>query len=124
MPLTIGVVKETEAHEARVALTPDVAAKLVELGAAVHMQHGAGERSHYPDAAYRGVQFHASAREVLAASAALLKVQPPTLEEADALAAGAVAVGFMQAHTHLPLVRRFQERRITAFSVGLLPRGS
>ena len=111
MPLTIGVVKEADEHEARVALTPDVAAKLVEIGVAVAMERGAGERGHYPDAAYRGVQFHESAREVLAAVGVLLKVQPPTLEEADALAAGAVAVGFMQAHTHLPLVRRLQERR-------------
>jgi NAD(P) transhydrogenase subunit alpha len=122
MPLTIGVVKETEAQEARVALTPDVAAKLVELGAAVVMERGAGERSHYPDAAYRGIRFHESAREVLAAAGVLLKVQPPTLDEADALASGAVAVGFMQAHTHLPLVRRLQERRVTAFSVELIPR--
>jgi NAD(P) transhydrogenase subunit alpha len=59
---------------------------------------------------------------VLTAAGVLLKVQPPTLEEADALAAGAVAVGFMQAHTHLPLVRRLQERRVTAFSVELIPR--
>jgi NAD(P) transhydrogenase subunit alpha len=122
MPLTIGVVKETEAHEARVALTPDVAAKLIELGTAVVMEHGAGEHSHYPDAAYRGVQFHGSAREVLATAGALLKVQPPTLEEANALTAGAVAVGFMQAHTHLPLVQCLKDRRVTAFSVELIPR--
>jgi NAD(P) transhydrogenase subunit alpha len=68
------------------------------------------------------VQFRESAREVLAAAGVLLKVQPPTLDEADALAAGAVAVGFMQAHTHLPLVRRLQERRVTAFSMELIPR--
>src|SRR5688572_21896175 len=44
MPLTIGVLQETSAHEARVALTPDVAAKLVQLGVTVHMQRGAGDR--------------------------------------------------------------------------------
>ena len=32
MPLTLGVLKESTAQEARVALTPDVAAKLVEAG--------------------------------------------------------------------------------------------
>jgi NAD(P) transhydrogenase subunit alpha len=122
MPLTIGVVKETEAHEARVALTPDVAAKLVQLGAAVAMERGAGERSHYPDEAYGGVQLHASRAPVLAAANVLLTVQPPTLDEVDALAPGSVAVGFMQAHTHLPLVQRLRDRRITAFSVELIPR--
>jgi NAD(P) transhydrogenase subunit alpha len=122
MPLTIGVVKETEAHEARVALTPDVAAKLVQLGAAIAMERGAGERSHYPDEAYGGVQLHDSPAAVLSASNVLLTVQPPTLGQVDALAPGSVAVGFMQAHTHLALVRRLCERRITAFSVELIPR--
>ena len=49
MPVCIGVLKETSAHEARVALTPDVAAKFVELGATVALQRGAGERSHFGD---------------------------------------------------------------------------
>ena len=35
MPLSIGVLKETSAYEARVALTPDVAVKFTELKAAV-----------------------------------------------------------------------------------------
>ena len=65
MPLRIGVLQETSAHEARVALTPDVAAKFLELGAAIDMQSGAGERSHFPDALFNGVQFHAEPAAVL-----------------------------------------------------------
>jgi NAD(P) transhydrogenase subunit alpha len=122
MPLTVGVLKETSAHEARVALTPDVAAKLVELKADVTIERGAGERSHLGDALYRGVRFQPSARDVLASARVLLKVQPPTLEEVDALAPGAVVVGFMQAHTHLDVVRALRDRKITSFSVELIPR--
>ena len=65
MPLSIGVLKETFAHEARVALTPDVAAKFLELGVAINMERGAGERSHFGDALFKGVQFHADAAAVL-----------------------------------------------------------
>jgi NAD(P) transhydrogenase subunit alpha len=122
MPLSIGVLKETFAHEARVALTPDVAAKLAELGATVDMQRGAGERSHLPDELYKGVRFHADPQGVLAASTVLLRVQPPTSAEVDALAASAVVVGFMQAHRELDLVRRLRDRRITSFAVELIPR--
>jgi NAD(P) transhydrogenase subunit alpha len=122
MPLTVGVLKETSAQEARVALTPDVAAKLVELKADVRMECGAGERSHFDDALYRGVQLQPAARDVLAAARVLLKVQPPTLAEVDALAPGAVVVGFMQAHTNLDVVRRLRDRKITSFSVELIPR--
>jgi NAD(P) transhydrogenase subunit alpha len=122
VPLTVGVLKETSAHEARVALTPDVAAKLGELKTEVRIERGAGERSHLDDALYRGVRFEPSARDVLAAARVLLKVQPPTLEEVDGLAPGAVVVGFMQAHTNLDVVRRLRDRKITSFSVELIPR--
>jgi len=122
MPLTVGVLKETSAQEARVALTPDVAAKLIELKTDVRMERGAGERSHLDDALYRGVQFQSGSRDVLASARVLLKVQPPTLAEVDALSAGAVVVGFMQAHTNLDVVRRLRDRKITSFSVELIPR--
>lgn len=122
MPLTIGVVKETEAHEARVALTPDVAAKLVELGATIAIERGAGERSHFPDDTYSGAKIHATARDVLGAADVLLKVQPPSVADVDVLASGAVTIGFMQAHTHLDVVRRLRDRKITSFSVELIPR--
>jgi len=122
MPLTVGVLKENSAYEARVALTPDVAAKLVELKVGVRMERGAGERSHLADALYRGVAFDASARDVLAAARVLLKVQPPTLDEVDALAPGAVVIGFLQPHANVDIVRRLRDRKITSFSVELIPR--
>jgi len=122
MPLTVGVLKESSAHEARVALTPDVAAKLAELKVAVRIERGAGERSHLTDDLYRGVAFDAAARDVLAAARVLLKVQPPTLDEVDALAPGAVVIGFLQPHANLDVVRRLRDRKITSFSVELIPR--
>jgi NAD(P) transhydrogenase subunit alpha len=122
MPLSIGVLKETFAHEARVALTPDVAAKFLELGVSLHMEHGAGDHSHLRDELFKSVQFHADSSAVLAASTVLLKVQPPQLAEVDALAPGAVVIGFMQAHRELDLVRRLRDRRITSFAVELIPR--
>ena len=122
MPLTVGVLKETLAHEARVALTPDVAAKLVDLKVDVRLERGAGERSHLRDDLYRGVSFVPSARDVLAAARVLLKVQPPTVYEVDALAPGAVVIGFLQPHANLDVVRRLRDRKITSFSVELIPR--
>jgi NAD(P) transhydrogenase subunit alpha len=122
MPLTVGVLKEASAHEARVALTPDVAAKLAELKVAVRIERGAGERSHLTDDLYRGVAFYAAARDVLAAARVLLKVQPPTLAEVDALAPGAVVIGFLQPHANLDVVRALRDRKITSFSVELIPR--
>jgi NAD(P) transhydrogenase subunit alpha len=122
MPLSIGVLKETFAHEARVALTPDVVAKFLELGVTVNMERGAGARSHLDDALYQGVQFHGDAATVLRSSGVLLKVQPPTLSEVESLAAGAVVVGFLQPHRERDMVRQLRDRKITSFAVELIPR--
>jgi proton-translocating NAD(P)+ transhydrogenase subunit alpha len=122
MPLSIGVLQETSAHEARVALTPDVAAKLLELGAAVNMQSGAGERSHFPDALFKGVEFNADPGTILRSSRVLLTVQPPTLAAVEALDPAAVVVGFLQPHRELPLVRVLRDRKLTSFAVELIPR--
>jgi H+-translocating NAD(P) transhydrogenase subunit alpha len=122
MPLCIGVLKETAANEARVALTPDVAVKFLELGATLAFEHGAGDSSHLGDDSYRGVTLHANAAAVLAAANVLLKVQPPTAAEIAALAPGSVVVGFMQAHVQLDMVRRLCERKITSFAVEFIPR--
>jgi NAD(P) transhydrogenase subunit alpha len=116
------VLTETYAHEARVAVTPDVAAKFLELGAALHMQRGAAARSHIADELYKGVQFHSDAPALLAAADVLLKVQPPSVTEVDALASGAVAIGFMQPHRELSMVRALRDRKITSFAVELIPR--
>lgn len=122
MPLSIGVLRETSAYEARVALTPDVAAKLVELGVSVHMQSGAGEQSHFPDALFKDVQFHAEPGAVLRSAGALLTVQPPSLDTVAALDAKAVVVGFLQPHRELALVRALRDRKLTSFAVELIPR--
>jgi NAD(P) transhydrogenase subunit alpha len=122
MPLTIGVLQETSAHEARVALTPDVAAKLVQLGVTVNLQRGAGERSHLPDALYKGVQFHAEPAAVLRSSRVLLTVQPPAPAAVEALEPGAVVVGFLQPHREAALVRAMRDRKLTTFAVELIPR--
>jgi NAD(P) transhydrogenase subunit alpha len=122
MPLSIGVLKETFAHEARVALTPDVAAKLLEQGVAVHMERGAGERSHFGDALFKGVQFHAEPAAVLRSAGVLLKVQPPARTEVEALPHGAVIVGFLQPHRELELVRTLCGLKLTSFAVELIPR--
>ncbi len=51
---TIGVVRETTSGERRVALVPDVAARLRGAGMEVVIEAGAGEGARFPDGAYAG----------------------------------------------------------------------
>jgi proton-translocating NAD(P)+ transhydrogenase subunit alpha len=105
-----------------VALTPEIAAKFAALGVTVQMQTQAGQSSHFDDRAYGGVQFQADGAAVLAKSNVLLKVQPPSAAEVDALQPGSVVVGFMQPQNRLDIVRRLRDRKITTFAVELIPR--
>src|SRR3984893_265768 len=121
MPVVVGVLTETAAQETRVALVPEVAAKLKALGCSVLMERGAGAAAHFPDALYADVGF-SDAATILASADVILKVQPPSLTEVAALKKGAVIVGFMQAYARPDLVRALKDRGITSFAMELVPR--
>ncbi|HTT01240.1 MAG TPA: NAD(P) transhydrogenase subunit alpha [Steroidobacteraceae bacterium] len=121
MPVTIGALRESAPQETRVSLVPEVADKLVQAGAKVLMEHGAGERAEFPDTAYKGVEW-AAAAAVLERSRVLLTVQPLELEQITRLAAGTVVIGFMQPHVRTAEVQALRERKVTSFAVELIPR--
>ena len=50
--MRIGVPKEIAANERRVALTPDIAGRLVKGGFEVIIERGAGSAAFFPDEAY------------------------------------------------------------------------
>src|SRR5271154_476556 len=62
MYVNVAVLKETQPHERRVALVPSVVPKLIERGAKLHMQAGAGEAIQLPDAAFKDVVFAADCK--------------------------------------------------------------
>ena len=55
MSLTIGVLKERVEGETRVALTPEIAKKLVSLKAQIFMEKDAGKLSNHLDSEYEDV---------------------------------------------------------------------
>jgi NAD(P) transhydrogenase subunit alpha len=120
--LVVGVPRETETHEARVALVPEIAAKFAAAGARIVLERGAGAAAQFPDAAYQNVEFVDDAATVYARADLLLRVQPLTPAEAGLLRGGAVHAGFMQPHNNLPAVRVLAERNVTSFAMELVPR--
>src|ERR1700692_3557721 len=121
MAVVVGVLTETAAKETRVAVVPEIAAKLRAAGARVLIERGAGTAAHFPDTLYADVEFGA-APAILGSADVLLKVQPPSLEEVNALKKGAVVIGFMQAYARPDLVRALKDRGITSFAMELVPR--
>ena len=121
MAVVVGVLTETAAKETRVAVVPEIAAKLRTAGVRVLVERGAGNAAHFPDALYTDVEF-SDAATILGSADVLLKVQPPSLEEVAALKKGAVVIGYMQAYSRPDLVRSLKERGITSFAMELVPR--
>ncbi len=121
MPVVVGVLTETSPTETRVAVVPEIAAKLRAAGVRVLIESGAGTAAHFPDALYGEVEFSPAAT-ILGTADVLLKVQPPSIAEVNALKKGAVVIGFMQAYARPDLVRALADRGITSFAMELVPR--
>src|SRR5436190_1883440 len=122
--MKIGVPKETVADERRVALTPDVAGRLGKSGLPVHVERAAGQAASFDDEAYRaaGATVVATAAEVFGQSDVVLKVQPPSSEEIALCREGVALVAVFQPSAERDAVSQLAARKVTAFSLALLPR--
>ncbi|HKC47242.1 MAG TPA: Re/Si-specific NAD(P)(+) transhydrogenase subunit alpha [Gemmatimonadales bacterium] len=117
--MKFGVPKETVAGERRVALVPDTVAKVTKDGHTVVVESGAGVAAGFPDDAYRAAGAtlgDAWATEIVC------KVQKPSAAEVGKLRDGTVMIGLLQAATEAELLQQLAQRRVTAFSLELLPR--
>jgi proton-translocating NAD(P)+ transhydrogenase subunit alpha len=119
--MLVSVPKETLPGERRVALIPDLVSKLLKAGLQVLVQSGAGTAAGFLDTAYQeqGARLEA---DVFDQADVLLKVQPPTAREIDALKEGASIIGFLQPYTNLALIQALAARKVTAFAMELMPR--
>ena len=117
---TIGVVRETTPGERRVALVPDVAARLRGAGMEVLIEAGAGAGAKFSDDAYVGAGATVTtAGEVYERADVLACVSPP---DNTALHPGQVMLGLLQPLARPDLMRDLARTRITAISLDLLPR--
>jgi len=123
-PIKIGVLSETLQGERRVALVPDVAAKLAASGFEMVVEMGAGEQAGFTDDAYRkaGVAIEADRHALLGGADVMLSVQPPRLEDVAQLRVGAITMSFLQPTTQGTLIEALATHSITAFSLELIPR--
>jgi len=118
-----GVPAETAAGERRVALSPDAVRNLTRDGIEVVVQAGAGEGAGFTDASYEqaGARVAADASEVFGADV-VLKVRAPSDDEVGRLREGGALVAFLRPLDEPELAQKLASRRVTAFSMELMPR--
>jgi H+-translocating NAD(P) transhydrogenase subunit alpha len=119
----IAVARERAPGESRVALTPEIAARLTQSGHSVAIERGAGEAAGHLDPAYEkaGVRV-ADAPEVFADADLVVRVMPPSPEDVAALPQGATVLGFLWASQNAASVRALAERSASVFAMELVPR--
>ncbi|MBF2088265.1 MAG: Re/Si-specific NAD(P)(+) transhydrogenase subunit alpha [Synechococcales cyanobacterium K44_A2020_017] len=128
--MKIAVARETVMGERRVALIPDTVSRLVKQGLEVLLEAGAGEAAYFSDAEYEaaGATIISDTAQLWAEADVLLKVSPPQdhdgYAETSQLREGATLIGFLNPLGHPEGIQSLARRRITAFSMELIPRTS
>jgi len=122
--MKIVVPKEIHPGERRTALTPDSAAKLVQLGAAVEIEAGLGLAAGFSDDAYvrTGATVATGRQALLGSGDIVLRLRPPPGEEIAWLQPGSLHVSLLDPFHEKELVQKFAERGVSAFSMELVPR--
>jgi len=122
MYVNVAILKETQAHERRVALVPAVIPKLIKLGAKLHIQAGAGEAIHLTDAAYKDVEIVQDRHELVKDADVVLGVNAPSLDVINAMKDGSILISFIYEHKDPALVHRLLAKKITCFAMERVPR--
>src|ERR687886_1040737 len=121
--MKIAVPKETADGERRVALVPDTVRKLTGSDHEVIVESGLGQGALLPDELFE----EAGATIASDTGAAwdgdvVVKVQPPSEEEAGRLDSGDVLVGFLQPLTNVDGVKALASSGATSFALEAIPR--
>ncbi len=122
--MKLAVVKESRAGEDRVAIVPEVAAKLAKSGIEVVVESGAGAAARFSDEEYHkaGATVVPDAATALSGASISARVQPPSTEEVAALPKGVSLVSFLQPVAASDTVKALAGIGATVYSLDLLPR--
>ncbi|ACK69840.1 NAD(P) transhydrogenase, alpha subunit [Gloeothece citriformis PCC 7424] len=123
-PRKIGVPKETYPNESRVAVTPDTAKKLQKLGFEILIESGAGERANFSNQVYQqaNCQIVDSSDDLWTQGDIILKVRPPSLEEAQKLPEGKTLISFIWPAQNGDLLEALASRQATVLAIDAIPR--
>ena len=118
--MRIGVPRETQPEERRVALVPDVVARLAGAGFEVSVERDAGTAASFRDASYE----EAGARVVDDAFDAegIVKVRKPSAQEVERLREGQLLIAFLEPLTDAETTERLTARGVVAFAMESIPR--
>ncbi len=120
--LRVLIPRERAEGERRVAATPDTVVQLIDLGASVAVERGAGAAARLSDDAYEAAGAQLVDGSDGAGHTMVLRVAPPTVDEVRSMDSGSVLIGFTAPHRNIETVRSLADGGVTALSMELVPR--
>ena len=116
--LTIGIPKEIQKFESRVALTPEAVDQLVNSGHEVLIESGAGNAANYSDTDYSELGgFILDNRAAIYQADTILKIAPISMEEIELLSERQVVISSLHLNSQTKqFVRQLMQKRVTAIA--------
>jgi NAD(P) transhydrogenase subunit alpha len=122
--MIIGIPKETQPSEKRVAIAPDNIGAFAKLGYEVIIEKGAGEQANLADSAFMdaGARIVDDAAAIWSESDLVLKVTPPSMDEAGIVKEGSTLISFVYPARNEDLLNKLGERKINHLAMDCVPR--
>lgn len=121
--MKLGILKETQKGEKRVAISPNIAKMLIAKGFEVLSEEDAGKSSSYKNSDYSNVEVKVEKRGVVfKESDVLIKINPFDEEDLKLVDKGQILVSQLYHKSSPELIQAIAEKGATAFSLDAIPR--
>ncbi|MDG2281402.1 MAG: Re/Si-specific NAD(P)(+) transhydrogenase subunit alpha [Flavicella sp.] len=121
--MKIGILKETQKGEKRVAISPNIAKQLASKGFELLLEEDAGKTSSYKNSDYKEVEVKVEKRGVVfKESDVLVKINPFDEEDLKLVDKGQILVSQLYHKSSPELIQAIAEKGATAFSLDAIPR--
>lgn len=128
--MIIGIPKEIHPGEKRVATTPEVAEKIIQLGFQVNVESGAGQQANISDEAYKevGCTIRKTAKTLWKNADIVIKIRPPEThpeqvnDETELLSKGGHLISFIWPAQNKVLMQKLVEKNATVLAMDCVPR--
>lgn len=120
--LTVAAVKERFEGERRVALSPAAVKLLWNKGFNVQVEKGAGEGARWSDSEYANSGAKVVDTESVFRADIILKVRPPTIDEAALLKDRSTLISFVYPSVNKAIVDKLAEKKLNVIAMDCVPR--
>ncbi len=122
--MKLSILKEHYPYEKRVALTPDVTKKIIELGFSVSVETNAGHSAGYTDSAFEkaGAHIEKDRQKLLSIADYIATVSPLDASDLIKTKRGATLLGILKPFKHSDLFEHYVNQKLTTFALEMIPR--